>query len=318
MNPEVLICSSLYDFSTDLVCVELDRIGVDYLRLNREHFKDYRISLDPLNPNITINVEECTYDVGPELKSIWFRQPVFLRNTPADPLSTSQQLERSQWTAFLRGLCVFDQVAWMNFPARTYLAESKPYQLYAASKCGFAVPKTCVSNDSFEIQNQFPEVAAIKSLDTVLVRDGDESLFTYTNVSNTSTICAETTRHAPMIAQKLLRNKIDLRVTVVGDKLFGVRVLAYGEGIEGDWRLVEDDTIQYEDVELSENLHLMCLELLKKLGLSFGAIDLVESHDQMYFIEVNPTGEWGWLNGASRPIAAAIALWLAQPTMSLG
>jgi len=315
MSPEILICSSLYDFSTDLVCVELDRIGVDYVRLNREHFKNYRISLNPLNPNITINMGAFAYDVGPRLKSIWFRQPVFLRNTPANPLSIGQQLERSQWMAFLRGMCVFDHVAWMNFPARTYLAESKPYQLYTAKKCGFTVPQTCISNDSFEIQNQFPDVVAIKSLDTVLVRDGDDSLFTYTSVSSTSTLCEEKTYHSPLIAQQLLKNKKDLRITIVGNKLFCVRILSLGEGVEGDWRLVMSDKIQYEDVDLPESLHLMCLELLNKLGLSFGAIDLVEAQDHMYFIEVNPTGEWGWLNGASRPIASTIAMWLADPSM---
>ena len=133
MTPDVLILSSLYDFSTDLVCLQLNKMGVGYVRLNREHFQDYRITLDPQEPNMSIHMNERTYQIGSKLKSVWFRQPVFLRNTPSEPLSVNQQLERSQWTAFLRALSVFDQVSWMNFPAKTYLAESKPYQLYIAS-----------------------------------------------------------------------------------------------------------------------------------------------------------------------------------------
>ena len=74
------------------------------------------------------------------------------------------------------------------------------------------------------------------------------------------------------------------------------------------------EKIQYDDEDISESLHLMCLELLKELGLTFGAIDLVEAQGHMYFIEVNPTGEWGWLNRASRPIASTIAMWLANPS----
>ncbi len=34
---------------------------------------------------------------------------------------------------------------------------------------------------------------------------------------------------------------------------------------------------------------------MSELGLSFGAIDLIESNNGYYFIEVNPTGEWAWL-----------------------
>ena len=34
---------------------------------------------------------------------------------------------------------------------------------------------------------------------------------------------------------------------------------------------------------------------MKKLNLSFGGVDLIISHGKYYFIEVNPTGEWGWI-----------------------
>ncbi len=313
MNPEVLICSSIYDFSTDLVCLELGKVGVDYLRLNRERLQDCRISLDPQTPIMAVRMNGTDYQVGPKLKSVWFRQPVFLRNTPPEPLSVSQQLERSQWTAFLRGLSVFDQVAWVNFPASTYLAESKPYQLHVASRLGFAVPKSCISNDAPEIKRRFPDSAAIKSLDTVLVHEGDDYLFTYTTEQNTSDISAETVRSAPLLAQEFLRNKKDLRITIVGDIIFAVRILADGRGIEADWRTVLHDKVQYEDVELSAELSRMCQALMKELNLSYGAIDLVETPEETYFIEINPTGEWGWLNGVSRPISSTIASWLDNP-----
>ena len=313
MTPEVLILSSLYDFSTDLVCLQLSKMDVQYLRLNREHFQDYRITLDPQEPNMCIHMAGRIYHVGSKLKAVWYRQPVFLRNTPSEPLSTSQQLERSQWTAFLRALSVFDQVAWMNFPAKTYLAESKPYQLYIASQYGFTVPATCVSNDAFEIKRRFPDAAIVKSLDTVLLHDGDDCLFTYTTLNQTSEISEEAARDAPFLVQELLNEKTDLRVTLVGDRIFTVRILSDGRGIEGDWRLVPRDDLQYEDAELTTELRRQCYALARSLGLSYAAIDLIETPDKTYFIEVNPTGEWGWINGETRPIAATLAAWLVNP-----
>ena len=313
MTPEVLILSSLYDFSTDLVCLQLEKMGVPFLRLNREHLHDCGLTLNPCEPSLIVRMAERTYVIGTKLKSVWFRQPVFLRNTPAVPLPANRQLERSQWMAFLRGLSVFDHAAWMNFPAKTYLAESKPYQLYTASRCGFEVPTTLATNDAQQIRDKFQDSAIIKSLDTVLLLEGEDCLFTYTTLGRTSEISDNEANEAPFLAQELLKQKTDLRVTLIGDTAFAVKILSKGSGIEGDWRVLPRDELHYEDVELSAELRHYCGNLALLLGLSFAAIDLIETPEKIYFIEVNPTGEWGWINGESRPIDATIASWLADP-----
>src|SRR5215831_14809375 len=134
MRPHVLILSSVYDFSTDLVVLRLRERGVPFFRLNREHLTEYRLSMDPVEQSLVARGSRGDVVVGPDLRSVWFRQPVFLRNAPADALTLEQQLERSQWSAFMRALSVFDTVLWMNFPQATYLAECKPYQLLAAHR----------------------------------------------------------------------------------------------------------------------------------------------------------------------------------------
>ena len=209
MRPHVLILSGLYDFSTDLVALRLQHAGVPYDRLNREHLADHRLTLDPLVPELTIHGPAGTYYFGPDLRAVWFRQPVFLRNTPPVPLSPEEQLERSQWMAFLRGLCVFRHAAWMNSPAATYLAESKPYQLSVAATCGFQVPTTLASNDASRIRKTFPDSLVIKSLDTVLMRDGDDCLFTYTTLNPGSELKDAAVHAAPLLAQRALEEKTD-------------------------------------------------------------------------------------------------------------
>ena len=313
MTPRVLILSSLYDFSTDLVVLLLRKAGVSCVRLNREQFADHRLSLNPLVPELTIRGPSGTCNVGRDLASVWFRQPVFLRNTPSIPLSPVQQLERSQWMAFLRGLCVFRHAAWMNSPAATYIAESKPYQLCVAKSCGFQVPETLATNDATRIMQTFPDSFVVKSLDTVLLRDGDQDLFTYTILNPGSELVDETVCVAPLFAQRALEEKTDVRVTVVGEEVFAVRILSRGIGIEGDWRVVPKAELEYQDIVLSDEILECCRLLMRRLDLSFAAIDLVETHQGIFFIEVNPTGGWGWLSGQKRPIDRAIASWLADP-----
>jgi glutathione synthase/RimK-type ligase-like ATP-grasp enzyme len=49
--------------------------------------------------------------------------------------------------------------------------------------------------------------------------------------------------------------------------------------------------------------------LMKRLGLDFGCIDLVLTPEGQYvFLEVNPAGQWGWIESATgMPISESIA-----------
>ena len=47
---------------------------------------------------------------------------------------------------------------------------------------------------------------------------------------------------------------------------------------------------------LPDDISNSIIKLMNTLELMFGGVDLAFSDGQYYFIEVNPTGEWGWLN----------------------
>ena len=51
----------------------------------------------------------------------------------------------------------------------------------------------------------------------------------------------------------------------------------------------------YTIFELPKTIHDFCINYTKTLNLNFGAIDLVFHDNEYYFIEINPTGEWSWL-----------------------
>lgn len=311
MSPDVLILSSIYDFASDHVALELKDRGVPFLRLNREQLHEYELALDPAAPLLSVRHGGKRWIVTPALKCVWFRQPVFQRNTPAEPLAPDAQLERSQWMAFLRSLRVFGDARWVNDPRATYLAESKPYQLHIARRLGFKVPASIVGNDAEAIASNFKPPYVVKSLDTVLVHEGDDILFTYTTIQR-SPLSAGSVKTAPLIAQQLLDPKTDVRVTVVGDRLFATKVLDSGQPITGDWRTIPKAQLSYPDHQLDSDTATRCRSLLLKLGLSFGAIDLAECGDGVYFIEINPTGEWVWLANDERPLEKAIADLLVQ------
>ena len=65
-------------------------------------------------------------------------------------------------------------------------------------------------------------------------------------------------------------------------------------GVDGDWRK-EKENVVFTEIEIPKEIKQKCIEIVSKLGLSFGGIDLILHNNEYYFIEVNPTGEWAWL-----------------------
>ena len=305
MNTHVIILSSIYDFSSDIITSLLKKKGVSYVRLNKEHFQNYRIGINPSSKEMQIKIEDSIFFVS-NPKSFFFRQPVFLRNSPSEPLSLKEQLSRTQWSAFLRSLSIFEDANWINWPQSTYLAENKPYQLSIAQECGLRIPKTLIGNDSIEFQKSFPSKKIIKSIDTVFLKEKQGYLFAYSIVLDDLKFSEENTHEVPFIVQEYIEHKIDCRVTIIGDKVFSVYILKNGSPIEGDWRKTPKDKLSYKSFHLPEDIQKSCLNLLRKLNLRFGAIDLLKNDQGYFFLEINPTGEWGWLCNEKREIGQAI------------
>lgn len=246
-----------------------------------------------------------------DLLSVYFRAPVFLRN--ANRLySLEEQLYRSQWSSFIRNLCVFESANWVNHPVTTYKAENKVLQLKTAKDCGFAIPSTSVGNTLPSNINP-AGLYIVKSIDTALFYDNGQEMFTYSTKLTGKELLDAELKAAPVIIQECLCNKTDIRVTIIGDKLFAVTVTNNGLPIDGDWRRTPKELLRYEPICLPESVVTLIRKVMKSLNLKFGGMDLALVNDKYYFIEVNPTGEWGWLvSSAKLPIDKAIVDYLSS------
>lgn len=289
-HPEVLLISNRFDFSTDFIAIELSNQGIDFIRINRDELKDYWIEFDPITPELKAKYNEYSFTISVNrLKSIYYRAPTFLRDIFQEGLSEEEQLIRTQWAAFVRSLCVFENVKWLNNPTDIYKAEIKPYQLFIANKLGIKIPKTTVTNVSF---NSDFEYQAIKSIDTAIVSIGENEGFVYTEIYKKNEL--EVVKYtSPFFIQQGLVPKIDIRVTVVENDVIAIKITSDKE-IDEDWRRYKDE-LTYSIFELPKAVHDFCINYTKKLNLNFGAIDLVLYDNEYYFIEINPTGEWSWL-----------------------
>lgn len=310
----VLLISNKWDISVDFVVRELRERGVDFLRLNTEDlpFSDCAVVLP--GGSFVLPVNERVMEVDENLKSVLFRRP----GKPFDESEYKGQLDhagirycREQWHALVEGLLSIDNVLWINHPRVNDLMESKIVQLRKAFNAGFRIPRTCVTSNKTRAREFIESCggrAVAKSLCSSLIEYSDQEFFVFTNfIEDIDDVPVSEFGMAPSIFQEYMDNKVDYRVTVVGAELYAVRIESTQENpVPLDWR-TQKKGLKFISSDLPQDVHNRCLKYVSQCGLVFGAIDLVRVRDEFYFLEINPNGEWGWLQeGAGLPIAEAI------------
>jgi glutathione synthase/RimK-type ligase-like ATP-grasp enzyme len=219
--------------------------------------------------------------------------------------------------AFLEALPALARRArWLNDPAAAVCASNKVAQLLAAQRAGFRVPPTYVTNDVEVIRELLADTGGdivFKALTWLATVDG-RVLFTNRLEPSVPEEFAAALRPAPVIFQERVRKRDELRVTCIGERSFGVRIVSQERPDTAlDWRRNQED-VGYEAALLPQALEDRLHAVMADLGISFGAFDLARDDDgEVVFFEVNPTGNWLWLEERlDLPISEAVADWLAR------
>lgn len=312
----ILILSNKWDLSVDYVVKILNDKKMSYLRLNTE---------DLIEKECTFTIPELTYKIKDKQKtfdltntsSILLRRPgkpfEFSKkeNQPSDAI---KEFVTDQWHAFLTSLQSFNNILWINNPQKNTFAESKMNQLLLAKKIDLKIPKTCITTSKTDLKDfwkQCNNKIISKALYAPLIKEKSKEFFIFSNrLEDINNIDEEELSLSPTIFQEEIIRKTDYRVTVIGDTSFCVKITSTTPNTL-DWRTIKEG-ILYERAELPHEITKKCHDLVRELGLVFGAIDIVESKEEFYFLEINPSGEWGWLQkNANIPIAETLVEYLS-------
>jgi glutathione synthase/RimK-type ligase-like ATP-grasp enzyme len=211
----------------------------------------------------------------------------------------------------------FDGLAgarWVNDPRSERAAENKLLQLRAARECGLDIPPTLLTNDAGRARAFYEAEGGrvvAKLLRPLSVSMGDAPFFVYTSEVKESDIEAlDSLRHCPVVFQRRIEKRRELRVAYVAGRLFAGALDASGSARgRTDWRLAEPGECSWARATLKPSLTARIKKLMRRLGLAYGAIDLIETPEGRHvFLEVNPGGEWGMLeHDLGLPISEALA-----------
>lgn len=310
MHPEFLIFTNKSDLTSDYIVKEFRNRNLHCVRVNTEDFHLTKI-IHKIESGSVFQTGKETVELS-KIRSAYFRRPLFPDVRFENLSSSSLHYIREEWNYLLRSIYLELGEKWFSHPNNIILAEDKPKQLRLAKEIGFSVPETVITNDLASVEWLFKigDVVA-KPLKQSLLED-DKTLgkviFTST-INSLSDIDESSLRFAPVIFQRKLHKKYDLRVTVVEDSVFSVIIKSQEfEKTKTDWRYSSVTELEHEVFDLPSDIAEYCRIIVRQLGLRFGAIDLVlDDSDQLWFLECNPNGQWAWIeNRTGLQIAAAI------------
>ena len=310
----VLLVTTSYDEAPDYVIAHLERYGAPFFRLDTDRFPGEVEIQFSQGGNFSIR-DGATFLSGERVKSVWYRRNV-APQLPDDLESGMLDFCEREQRAFLLGvLSSLSSRRWFSDPAAIWRSEKKPYQLAVASRLGFTVPETLITNDRDRVREFARKrqlVAKAVSSGYVAGEDGNEAIFT-SALTPDDVRDLEELSLAPVIFQEMVPKVSDIRVTVVGNDVFAAEILSQeNESSRVDWRATDDPNLKHKRHELPRDLVELCRRLVSTLGLEFGAIDLALLPNGSYaFFEINPNGEWLWIEDQLRfPISDKIAQWL--------
>jgi glutathione synthase/RimK-type ligase-like ATP-grasp enzyme len=207
---------------------------------------------------------------------------------------------------------------------RKLRADNKPYQLRVAQRVGLELPATIISNDPDAVRAFARRHGAV--ITKMLVQpaspgpEADESAVVFTTALTEADLAQlEGLELCPMIFQAQVENQLDVRVTLVGNRVFGAALDADARGGgDPDWRrqsYAMDRVPTWAPYQVPSAISAPLIRLLDHFGLNYGAADLIVRPDGRHvFLELNASGAFVFLGDAmAAEIAAAIADVLVDP-----
>ena len=302
----ILIVDDPEDVHTRCVRKELTAMNVESAVLDTAEFgKSARLGITGRDAAVfTCSDTGARHRVG-DVSTTWLRRP--------GRFDLSQAVRQEylgfathEWRDMFWGLIDSMTCRFIN-PLVHQERATKILQLQAAHAAGLNTPDTLVSNDADAVR-RFVERHKGQVIHKSLTQ-AKSMLFDTKKWTEDETRHLDQLHLAPIMVQELIGGVLDVRATVIGDRIYAAIMESPPDII--DSRLVTD--LPYETYALSPELSAQIMAMMKRLGLVYGAVDLKLAHDGTpYFLEVNPQGQFAYIEIATgMPLIREFAQFLA-------
>lgn len=310
---KILVISASFDPHADRIIEEVEAAGGATERFNIDQlphqlWADLRLS----NRNVSAILPDASTDVD----AVYYRRLAMIRGHGlwSHIPETARQFAVSEAEATLFGIChTLRDRPWVNDFSNLEIHVNKPVGLMVASEVGMTIPDTVVTNNPETVREFYDThngriIFKAASVNAVHLTEEYSKLFYTSRVEQKHITQDKLIRALPGIYQAEVERAEELRITVIDDHIFTVTVLPKDPS-QVDWRRGLGGGLSFKESSLTDEFSSMIIAFMRKMGLRYGAIDVIVRPDGEYvFLEVNPQGAYLWLErDLDIPITKTIA-----------
>lgn len=300
----ILILSDNDDQTTNLV---IDWIGSAFIRLNSENFIvgiQLELNSDFIRQQIRV-FKDFVVDLS-DIKSFWYRRDDFVLGINSDKIiiekdSIKLNLEK-EWHKLKDFIhCHYESKNSIG-SFNKEKSQNKLTCLLLAQKIGLQIPPTLVTTDKSDLLtfiNQQGECIT-KSIDSMFqIQRSDFFQVIGTQLITNDLIDKLGDSFFPTLVQKRIEKAFELRIFYLKGVFYAMAIFS---------QLDERTSLDYRDYNrakpnrnvpyiLPNDIEVKLKLLMDKLDINTGSIDIMVTPENQYvFLEVNPTGQFGWLS----------------------
>jgi MvdD family ATP-grasp ribosomal peptide maturase len=317
----LIITHSEDNESVELVAAAIARKGGRAIRFDTDRYPTevrltayYGAASSDGEERLTLTNEDGEFDLR-EVTAIWHRRLNFGGRIPKTLDGQLRHASLGEAKAAAHGMLASLKAFRMDHVRDIRHAENKQLQLQAAREAGLDTPRTLTTNDPAAVRDFAKSCKGgmvTKMLSSFAVYDEGKELVVFTNPVKPEDLAdLSGLSLCPVTFQELLPKSLELRVTVVGQRVMSAALDSQVSARAAhDWRrdgvrMIED----WQHYQLPREVEEKVLRLMDYFSLNYGAIDIILTPDGRHvFLELNPSGEFFWLERTpGLPISQAIA-----------
>jgi ATP-grasp ribosomal peptide maturase len=304
----VVVFSHWFDPTADHVVAELNRREIPVFRCDGADFPQRLTMTATLDGTWTGTLRNATRTVElREVSGILYRRPTdfeFPEGMPDQVRRWSAQEARIGFGGLLASLD-----SWLNHPHHIAFAEYKPVQLQAAARAGLDVPRTLIANSPDAARSFCEDVGQViyKPFGAGGITDNGEAKLIYATRIPPGDFGHPGVALTACLFQEWVEHDYAVRAAAIDGRIFASAIHAGSPAAHTDWRS-DYDSLHYEPAEIPPDVARGVRSLMASLRLRFGVLDFLVRPDGSYvYLEINPNGQWAWIDDLAKTTASAIA-----------
>jgi hypothetical protein len=292
--PGILLLSRACDTELDVISALLAQVNVPSLRIDADRLDAAEVTVEPAGGYIELN--GCR--IAPTVTWIRHFEPTAMART-GHPVT--DQFTRESWSATASQLAQLSVVT---------IAADRPgilAQQRLAAQYGVHVPRTVLTNDLSAAARLIGSRRLIVKAAHQHFVEAEPGLLSgvFPMVIGAENLSGQIRPGSPLIVQEYVEYDTELRVYYVDGQLHGFDV---GKTAPADpWLATDRVTVRL--IALPAAVARAASLLARAMSLRFAAFDFLLRGQTAIFLEVNPNGDWRWLEtrAAQYPVTSAAA-----------